>query len=165
MNIQSNKTNIIASDIAKYFLYRSIQDGDLITPLKMQKLIYYAYVWTLVKSDKKLFDEKIQAWPNGPVVGSLYQELRNYGSAPIDAKYLGVEEEKELDKLFSKFSEDIKSTIDEVYEKYIPLSAFELVTLTHSEKPWLKAREGLGDTEPSNNTIDDEMILEEYGKK
>ena len=59
MKYQAQTTNtIIPSDVAKYFLYRAIQDGELVSPLKMQKLLYYAYSWTLVKNKKKLFDLK-----------------------------------------------------------------------------------------------------------
>lgn len=154
---------ILPSDVAKYFLYRSAQDGDLITPLKMQKLVYYAYAWTLVKNGKKLFGEKIQAWPSGPVIPSLYNELKQYGSAPVSLEYLGVTSEEKIGPLIEKFPSNIKPTLDAVYEQYISKSAFELVALTHSEKPWLEAREGLSPTERSNVTISDETIFQQYG--
>ncbi len=80
-----------ASDVARYFLGLATEDGDLITNLKMQKLVYYAYAWTLVKNDRKLFDEPIQAWANGPVVPSLYQELKCYRAGPIEEEFLAVE--------------------------------------------------------------------------
>lgn len=163
-NIQGiNKIN--PSDIAKYFLYRSMQDGELVSPLKMQKLVYYAYSWTLVKNNKKLFEEKIEAWPSGPVVPSLYRELKNYGSAPIDENFFGVKSEKELEPIFSKFPKDVKATLDQVYDNYMTKTAFELVTLTHSEKPWREARDGLTSTAPSHNPISDTTILKEYGQK
>lgn len=163
MDIQSFR-NISPSDVAKYFLYRSNQDGDLVSPLKMQKLVYYAYVWTLVKNKKKLFDEKIQAWPSGPVVPSLYKELKSYGSAPIDEKYLGVKNEAELNAIFSKFPKEVKEVLDGVYETYSTKTAFELVALTHAEKPWLEARNNLAATKPCNNPISDETILKQYAQ-
>jgi len=166
MTLQIQKTiKLSPSDIAKYFLYRAVQDGELISPLKMQKLVYYAYSWTLVKNKKKLFDEKIEAWPVGPVIPSLYRELKNYGSAPIDQNYLGVKTKKELSAIFSKFPKDIKVTLDEVYNSYMTKTAFELVTLTHSEKPWAEARKGLSLTKSSNKAISDNLIIQEYGQK
>lgn len=156
---------ITPSDVAKYFLYRAVQDGELVSPLKMQKLVYYAYSWTLVKNKKKLFNEKIEAWPSGPVIPSLYQELKNYGSAPIDEKYLGVKSEAGLGAVFSKFPTDIKDTLDVVYENYMTKTAFELVTLTHSEKPWVEARKGLSVTERSNKAISDDLIIKQYGQQ
>ena len=163
MNFQKLQ-NISPSDIAKYFLYRSNQDGELVSPLKMQKLVYYAYVWTLVKNKTKLFDEKIQAWPSGPVVPSLYRELKSYGSSPIDEKYLGVKDEAELNAIFSKFPKEVKNVLDGVYETYSTKTAFELVALTHAEKPWLEARNNLAPTKPSNNPILDATILKQYGQ-
>lgn len=151
---------ITPSDVAKYLLYRSLEDGELVTPLKMQKLVYYAYVWTLVKNKKKLFEEKIEAWPSGPVVPSLYRELKDYGSSPIDEKYLGVKNEAELEPLFSKFPRDVKATLDEVYEDYMTKTAFELVSLTHSEKPWVEARKGLSSIESSSRPISDDLIVQ-----
>lgn len=156
---------ITPSDVAKYLLYRSLEDGELVTPLKMQKLVYYAYVWTLVKNKKKLFEEKIEAWPSGPVVPSLYRELKDYGSSPIDEKYLGVKNEAELEPLFSKFPRDVKATLDEVYEDYMTKTAFELVSLTHSEKPWVEARKGLSSTESSSRPISDDLIVQQYGQQ
>lgn len=64
-----DKVDVITpKDVARYFLYRAYDDGEWVTPLKMQKLVYFAYVWTLLMTGKKLFNEEIQAWPNGPVV-------------------------------------------------------------------------------------------------
>ena len=156
---------IQASDVAKYFLYRAIEDGDLVSPLKMQKLVYYAYSWTLVKNKERLFEEKIQAWPSGPVVPSLYKELKGYGSAPIGSDYLGVKNEKELEPVFSKFSDEVKATLDKVYEDYMTKTAFELVALTHSENPWIEARKGLSPTESSNKIISDDSIIQQYGQQ
>lgn len=161
MNFQKLQ-NISPSDIAKYFLYRSTQDGDLVSPLKMQKLVYYAYAWTLVKNKKKLFDEQIQAWANGPVIPSLYRELKKYGSSPISEEYIGVSNEKEFNALLSKFPQDVMKTLNGVYEEYITKSAFELVVLTHSEKPWANARNGVATGEQSQAPISDKDIIQQY---
>lgn len=166
MNDQASKQPVkySASDIAKYFLYRSIEDGELISPLKMQKLVYYAYSWTLVKNNINLFDEKIEAWPNGPVIPSLYQALKAYGSSPISESFLGFKTEQDADKFKSQFKTSLQETLDMVYREYMTKTAFELVVLTHSETPWLEARKGLSHTEPSNNVISDKDIIKQYGQ-
>lgn len=153
---------IMPSDVARYMLFRAHEDGELVSPLKMQKIVYYAYVWTLVKNKKKLFEEPIEAWPNGPVIPSLYQNLKKYGSSPIGDEFIGINSQDDLDLLVSKFPREVKTTLDEVYEEYSPKSAFELVVSTHGEKPWIEAREGLESTEKSNNPISDNTILEQY---
>lgn len=146
-----------SSDLARYYLARAADDGDLITPLKMQKLVYLAFAETLARHNKKLFDQDFQAWPNGPVEPDLYQELKKYGSMPINPDYA-----KGYEVFLEKIPSEVKKTLDEVYEEYISKSAFELVNITHSQKPWLKAREGLDAAERTNNKIGVEDILEEF---
>lgn len=164
-------SNISATDVAKYFLYRSFHDGDLISPLKMQKLVYYAYAWTLVINKKRLFNERIEAWANGPVVPSLYQQLRHYSASPIGADFLGsnIPEDltapEDLSGFEKIFGIDVANTLDKVYNDYMTKTAFELVISTHSEKPWVSARAGLALTERSNRPILDNIIMEEYGQE
>lgn len=156
-----NNKELLPSDVAKYLLARALDDGELVSPLKMQKLVYYAYVWFLIERKKKLFNEEIEAWPMGPVVASLYQELKHYGSAPIGEDYLGSNKESAIKQLLEK-TNGAREILDKVYEKYDSLTAFELVRLTHNEKPWLIAREGLGPDDPSLHAIADQDILEYY---
>ncbi len=148
-------------EIAKYYLIKSINDGELVSPLKMQKLVYYAYVWTLIKNKKKLFDEKIEAWANGPVAPSLYHALQKYGSAPIDENFLQDDDES-VQEVINKIPPEVKKTLDQVYDEYMTKTAFELVMLTHSEKPWVEARKGLEPNEKGSKPISDKDIIDQY---
>lgn len=152
--------NFSSIDVAKHYLVRTNFDGDLISPLKMQKLVYYAYAWSLVKGDTKLFDEKLEAWPNGPVFPNLYHELKGFGASPISTDI--INDEGAVEKKISDLPEKIRQIIDYVYDKYSALTAFELVTLTHNESPWRNARKGLEPTDTVSNQIKDEDILKEY---
>ena len=147
------------ANVARYFMFRAFQDGELVSPLKMQKLIYYAYVWVLVHNNTKLFKESIEAWPNGPVVPSLYHKLKTYGASPIDESFL---EGISYDDLVKSFSPEVLETLSEVYEAYMTKTAFELVVMTHAERPWAEARKGLGTTEHSDAPITDESIVSYY---
>ena len=55
-------------DVAKYILEKL---GTLST-MKLQKLCYYCQAWSLVWDDTPLFDEKFEAWANGPVCRELF---------------------------------------------------------------------------------------------
>jgi len=158
-----------AADVARYFLALACEDGDLITNLKMQKLVYYAYAWTLARTGKHLFSEPIQAWANGPVVHPLYHQLRKYSARPIDQEFLGGAAEKEdfealVEELASKFPDDVLEILNGVYEQYMPLTTVQLVTLTHSEKPWREARAGLQPGDYCDGTIEDRYILEQFSQ-
>ena len=156
------KNDLISpTEIAKYFLIRAEKDGELITPLKMQKLVYFAYVFYLVskRGAEKLFEEKIEAWPAGPVIPSLYKKLKKYGSAPINVKsFVDISEKK----IFEKNDQRIINILDKAYETCQKYTAFELVVLSHREKGWLEARKGLEPYEKSNNFILDKHILEQH---
>lgn len=149
----------------RYLLYKFSFDGDLVTNLKMQKVLYYVYVWHLVNTGKPCFGEKFQAWPNGPVIKSAYDTLKVYGASPINVDFAEINDEKDLIKLKNDLGNVLVEVIDNVYEKYGTKSPFELVALTHNELPWKMAREGLDVAEKSNNEISDNDIMKGYGKK
>ena len=150
------------TDIAKYLLARACMDGDLVSPLKMQKLVYYLYCWVLVRNEAKLFMEEIEAWPNGPVIPSLYTALKDFGAAPIPAEWIGEDPEKFVEEFEQRFSPEVLATINETYSDYMCRTAFELVVLSHNEKPWVEARKGLPANSSSKRKIKDGDIREEY---
>lgn len=67
--------------VANYFLTHSAPFS--ITPMKMQKLVYYAHAASLALFDIPLIDEPVQAWKNGPVIASLYWSLQRFDNSPI----------------------------------------------------------------------------------
>jgi uncharacterized phage-associated protein len=136
-----------AHDVAKYILERQ---GSIST-WKLQKLVYYTQAWHLVWAEKPLFQDRIEAWSNGPVVPTLYSQHRGQFSVSKwrkgDTERLTVRETK---------------TIDRVLEAYGSLSGQQLVSLTHNEDPWLRARVGLSDMELSKNQITTESMSSFY---
>ena len=121
-----------ALDVTKYFLYKVNQEGDLITNLKMQKLLYYAQAWYLVNFDKPLFDDQILAWNFGPVVKSVYDVYKEFRHTPI----IFEEDFEENIKQFNKY--DLRF-LDEFYDQFSCYSAHDLINLSHNEAPWKKA--------------------------
>ena len=120
-------------NVAAWFINRVDRDsGDSMTPLKLQKLLYYAQAWHLLAFDKPLFDEDMQAWAHGPVVPSVYHEFKEYGFNSI-LEYKGAEE-------IDEESEAILSQVADIYGEF---SAKRLEAMTHQEAPWRDARGGL----------------------
>jgi len=121
-----------ASNVAKYFLTLSDPDeGDFISNLKLQKLVYYAQGFALAMLGRPLFNEEIQAWAHGPVVESLYHEYKSNGSAgiPVPTDF----EPK------SCLTDEERSLLDEVWDVYGQFSAWKLRDMTHEEPPWKDA--------------------------
>lgn len=121
-----------AYDVALYFLYRAreLDAGDVISNLKMQKMLYYAQGNFLSITKKPLFKESIEAWKHGPVVKKIYDRFKKYGKLAIDFKELdGFKHE-----IYDKIHLDI---LPFIFNKYNAYSAWELRNKTHNETPWL----------------------------
>lgn len=121
---------ITASDVARYFLAHASPDSDLISNLKLQKLVYYAQAMSLAALGKPLFDDKIEAWKLGPVVSSLYHEYKAYDAEPIPRV-------SDIDE--SKYDDDTRRLLNCVYEAYGQFAPWKLSQMTHQEPPWLEA--------------------------
>lgn len=119
---------VTATDVARYLLTLvNEEEGDLMSNLKLQKLLYYAQGYHLAIYDQPLFDDEIRAWNYGPVVPSVYHEYKRCGRKAIPVP-------EEVD--FSLLPHSARSVINDVYEEYGQYEASVLMHLTHEELPW-----------------------------
>lgn len=140
-------------DIARYFL--SINPN--LTEIQLQKLVYYAYSWYIVKNNdnkhdiqRRLFYEAPEAWKHGPVFYTLYREIQNNdGDLPLTTSY------KRLPK-------NIKEFLEKTYNVYGKFSGRQLEHMSCHESPWRIARVGVDKKVMSMKTIKDEDIYEFY---
>jgi uncharacterized phage-associated protein len=65
----------------------------------------------------------------------------------------------------NSLSEDQIELIDTVLLKYGSLSSMELEMLSHSEAPWIKARQGMAPHQPCKNRISKSHIKGFYASK
>ena len=121
-----------AETIANYLILKASEDdgGELLSNLKLQKLLYYSQAFFYAKYETPLFSEKIEAWHYGPVVPEIYRKYKQCGSGSISVK--------DISNKFN-FTNEQKEMIDEVFEYFGQFSASKLVTITHAEPPWLNA--------------------------
>lgn len=119
-----------AYDIANYFLYKANKDKELISNLKLQKLVYYAQGLHLAMYGKPIFREKIMAWNYGPVIPELYSKYKKYGASGIPS-----------DKSFkpNTIDDKMREFLDEIHEAFGQFSAGRLSELTHTEQCWQDA--------------------------
>lgn len=119
-------------DVAKFFIgYATEQakngQGDLMTNLRLQKLLYFAQGWCLARYGKPLFQEEIKAWPYGPVVLEVYEIYKQNGRG-------GIEEMLPDTKLFT---EEEFSLLLDVTREYDGFATSRLVSMTHNiGSPW-----------------------------
>lgn len=115
-------------DVAKFFLAQSNEEaGDLVSNLKLQKLVYYAQGFHLAVYDEPLFSDSIEAWTHGPVVPNVYHHYKQFGSGSIPVP---------ADFNLEAFSDDQVELLNEVQQIYGQYSAWRLREMTHEEAPW-----------------------------
>jgi len=119
--------------------------------MKLEKLVYYGQAWHLVWAGNPLFMEPIQAWQKGPITRALWNRhkgrdaLRKWSGNP-DA-----------------LSASQKTILDRVFSFYGAFSGNELSALTHTERPWQDARQGLQPHDPGTQEITHQAMREYYG--
>lgn len=122
-------------DVADYFLAsQDDESGELISNLKLQKLMYYAQGFHLALFGKKLFPNDIEAWTHGPVVPELYHKYKEYGSGPIP---------RPEQVAMEKYDDSTRELLNDIVNVYGQYSGWKLRNMTHEELPWQKSTPGV----------------------
>ena len=111
-------------------------EPEALTPLRVQKLVYYCQGWALALLGKPLFADRIEAWRHGPVAVDLHRRLQAFEGGPLTPEKLGAP---------AAIPEIERELVGVVWERFRDLSASGLFRRTHAESPWLGARNGLPD--------------------
>ncbi|MBN2259445.1 MAG: DUF4065 domain-containing protein [Clostridiales bacterium] len=129
-----------------YIISRSIE----ITPLALQKLLYFAQAFHKVFIGNFMFSEDCEAWVHGPVYRDIYFKYKNHGYNPID----------DNQKQFECFdlSDSEKEVIDAVINYFGCYSGKILENMTHATTPWKETGVGLTDDESSYRIIRKDII-------
>jgi uncharacterized phage-associated protein len=106
-----------------------------ITPLALQKILYFIQGIYIVIYGSPLYEEDCQAWVHGPVYEAVYNMFKNFKYNPIDDNRFLV-----LKNRFQELNDNEKEVIDLVLKSFGRYSGKTLEQITHNEKPWLEAR-------------------------
>ena len=146
-----------ATIIAYAFVKKGIESGNPVTQMKLQKLIYFAHGLHLATYNKPLIQETFQAWKFGPVVPSVYQDYKLYGSMPIAATdYLFFFKDASVfDKELTLLDNEAQTSIKITWDALKDTSASRLSNWTHkANSPWTENyEEGVNDTPIPNDEI------------
>lgn len=126
--------------VARYILCNCLD----ITPLALQKLLYYSQAFFRALYGEEIFTDDCQAWAYGPVFPEVYYLYRQYGYDPIEMPT-------------SSFSVDLNELttrevglLDAVLEAFGRYSGSALSIFTHNEHPWIEAR---GSLQPEDRSV------------
>ena len=116
---------IVANNIIKKALAEDIP----LSPLKLQKLVYFLYKEYLQATGETLFNERFETWRYGPVLPSLYFEFMSFGNQSIS--HYAADSQGKI--FFVKEEGEFKKAISKVWKKYKTFTGATLSNLTHQE--------------------------------
>ena len=162
--------------VANYFLDLAEKEGELLTPMKLQKLVYFAHGWHLAIAGEPLLNEQVEAWQWGPVIRSLYHTFKEFGNQSISerATHLSVKRGAEFQFTGttpsidgeSSNAEDVewtKELLERVWDVYKEFTAIQLSKMTHEAgSPWDKIYRQHDGNPPKGTDIPAEIIQEYF---
>lgn len=127
---------------------------DDLNSLKLQKMLYFLHGWYLAITNEALIDQSFIKGKYGPVIPDLVEDLKKYGTQPIDDYIL--EYDKQNCK-FVPFFVNLQSKpqfihiLEQVWKTYYSLTSLQLSSLASCDSsPWA--------TTLDNQAIDNEKI-------
>lgn len=136
------------------YIFKKLEE---VTPLMLQKLLYFIQGVYYALHGKPIFEEDCRAWVHGPVYPEVYEMFRDFKYNPIDDARFSI-----LSGTDDALTEDEKHVIDLVVNTFGMYGGKVLEKITHNEDPWMEAREGYGDSIPSNELLPKERIMKYY---
>lgn len=128
-----------------------------VTPLMLQKLLYFNQGICLALYGREFFEEDCRAWVHGPVYPEVYNLFRDFKYNPIeDARFVILE------GIADELAGDEKKVADLVVNTFGIYGGKALERITHNEEPWKNARQGYGDNIPSNEILSKDNIREYF---
>ena len=131
--------------VAGYLLYKC----EDITPLMLQKALYYIQGFCYAFLGTFPFSEECEAWAHGPVFKEVYLRYKDYRFDPGEAQ-------EDFDA--SGFTAGEKAVYDSVINSFCCYSGKVLERITHNEAPWLAARGNLPLTAYSEAVMSKESL-------
>lgn len=140
--------------LAISYIFAQVQE---ITPLALQKVLYYIQGIHMVQFRQPLFEEDCQAWVHGPAYESVYDLFKNFRYNPIEDNRFALFQNR-----FKELSDEEKRLIDLVLDTFGMYSGKTLECITHQEEPWKNARDGYADDQPSKVVIPKDDIMKYF---
>lgn len=163
-----NNRNI--EDVAIYTGLSLITKGLSVSPLKLQKLLYYEQAWFMVMGGREntLFPDIPQAWVNGPVYPVIYHEYKSKTANMCDhlhaSDFTSGNPEEALKVVYNKLclGHEYTELIESVITLYGAKTQNQLIFMTHSESPWAETRGQLPPFERSEKEIPLDLMYNYY---
>lgn len=156
MDDMARKRPFSANDYADWFINMTDRgSGEVITPLMVQRLLYFAQAWHLANKGRPLFAEEFEAWATGPVIRSVFERFQyaSFECVPV------IDNAREItgEKL---------GLLEAVREEYACYQPTKLNTLSQEPGgPWEEARGARAPEAACDTIITKDAMKRFYGAK
>ena len=139
--------------IANEFIQAGIEDDNPVTPMEVQKLMFFAHGWMLGLHATPMHYGEWEAWKHGPVLPVIYHNLSYAGAQPVTKK-IHVAGDVDLNNTEQEM-------IGFIHREYRPMGALRLSRLTHVKgSPWDQVKRKRW----GGNVIPNDLIQEYFSK-
>lgn len=152
---------IDAKGLANLILDWAQSDGIKITPMKLQKLLFFCHADYLSLYNISLVRQNFEAWDYGPVIPSIYSEFKSFGSEPIEKRASCFDPIRAAKTIAVCDLGDVHShRVRAIYDFYKRLRAEFLSDLSHVRGgPWRHARAMFANGLNMDRRINDDLIM------
>ena len=150
-----------ALTVANYLLAQipkeDYENGEGISNLKLQKLLFYIQKTYYSVHKKPLFDDNIEAWQHGPVVPKVYHNFKKYNADHINI--IDLDDEIRAD---CELDYEAIKVVDFVKTKFMQYTAWHLRSISHEDKAWLDNYIPSCNNNISLEELEDEGLKKEF---
>lgn len=149
-----------AKNLANLILDWAAASGVSVSPMKLQKLVYFCHADFLLITGQPLIYQEFEAWDYGPVIPSLFQEFKHFGAGEITGRAVF------FDPIECKSAvapvpvlRNFESIVRKSFQIYSKYTASDLSNLSHSEEgPWSEALRRFNRGTIRGRAIDNSLI-------
>ena len=146
-----------ATVLSNNILLRAKQENVPVTPMKLQKLLYYTCVKYAKEAGDTPISEQFEVWPYGPVLPSVYSEYKPFKASPINV--LSKDAKNQAWIVDEEANPILTDCINYVWSRLKNLSGIELSKRTHQRgSGWYSAYQANREVISLQEMIEDATI-------
>lgn len=119
----------VATVLSNNILLRAKREHIQVTPMKLQKLLYYVCAKYVKETGGSPISEQFEVWDYGPVVPSVYSEFKPFRASPINRFSKNAKGEAKI--VDEEANPILTDCINYVWSRFKNLDGIELAKRTH----------------------------------
>ena len=141
-SVHQEHSLVDAKVLCNLFLDWSDSEGLSLSPMKLQKLLYFCHAEFLCANQISLIKQSFEAWEFGPVIPSIYREFKIFTNGTITSRAKTFDPIMAISKISTEdLPPELLERIRLIFNNYKHFSAAVLSHLSHMPRgPWRQAR-------------------------